>query len=174
MIVQLRFGRNGDDTMKLKHQVFFLLLVVIILWICFLPYVMDNETLPERVERKFSIQLPTEDANELYYASDWDDFGNGAIYSVWQYQSAKSLLQMEEWDEGNVIDFLELYNKTYETAQVESYYRIQDEDTIIYSTGRRDEKYDDVLVLIYAPEMRMGDGLKYRNLLFIIEIDHGR
>lgn len=160
--------------MKLKRQVFFLLLVVIILWICFLPHFMDNETLQERIERKFAIQLSTDDANELYYASEWDDFGNGAIYSVWQYQSAKPLLQMAEWKERNVTDFSELYNETYETAQVEPYYRIQDKDTIVYSTGQWDEKYDDELILIYAPEVQMGDGLKYKNLLFIIEVDHGR
>ncbi|MBQ5859235.1 MAG: hypothetical protein IIW51_09505, partial [Peptococcaceae bacterium] len=93
-------------------------------------------------------------------------FGDGQDYSVWQYQDADKLMESFEWEKGQAFlheTFIDV--TTFNEERPEGYFLPREVEQEVYYYHQDDG--DDRLLLIFAPEVKLGDGKYYDNLLFV-------
>ncbi len=125
----------------------------------------------EHVRKSFGIAVPTAQANQLYRINTQGWFGDGEIYSLWQYPDDARLENLLPWQQGQGFQ-QPLYHQVVKAAEPSKYYRpvTLDQDVFYYLQDHdADGHSDDQILLIYAPQITLGDGLQYKNLLFVLE-----
>lgn len=92
---------------------------------------------------------------------------------VWQIEDSQQLLQDIDWAEEGQPFQQQLFQEVVqsESLDVDRYYLPQDweHEGYYYQTIDADGYGDDQLLLIFLPQGKLGDGLQYKNLLFVIE-----
>ncbi len=142
-------------------------------------FVYDSFLKPDLdiIEKNFGVSISTEHAVRLYSHNTQGWFGDGEDYSVWQYQNPAELLESLQWQRGQAFQFdtfdlvttkglekPEGYFLPRELNQEVYYYQVNDEYSV---NDGQDIFIDDSLLLVFAPEVKLGDGKYYENLLFV-------
>lgn len=125
----------------------------------------------EHVRKNFGISVTTEQANRLYEKNTQGWFGDGEIYSVWQYDDGAVLETLLPWQQGNGFQ-QQLYQQVVKANEPDAYYqpRALGQDVFYYLQDHdADGHGDDQILFIYTPQITLGDGLQYKNLLFVLE-----
>lgn len=155
-----------------KKRLLLFLVEGLILFLIFWPvYTELHDTPNNYIQRNFALDLSQKHANQLYTKNTQGWFGDGEIYSVWQYDDATVLEEMLPWQQGKGFQ-LQLYQQVVRWAQPDSYYLPYESEQEVYYYLQEfdaDGRTDDKILLIYAPQVKLGDGLQYKNLLFTSE-----
>ena len=120
----------------------------------------------EHVEKTFGVSVSTSEAVRLYSHNTQGWFGDGEDYSVWQYQDADKLMESFDWEKGQAFlheTFIDV--TTFNEERPEGYFLPREVEQEVYYYHQDDG--DDRLLLIFAPEVKLGDGKYYDNLLFV-------
>ena len=141
----------------------------------------------------FGVEIPSDGATRLYKHNTQGWFGDGEDYSVWQYRNPDKLMNAFNWQKGQAFQsetftvvttkkYIDEDNKRYvdmekpdgekpegyflprELDQEVYYYQVNDEYSV---NDGQDIFIDDRLLLVFAPEVKLGDGKYYENLLFV-------
>ncbi len=118
------------------------------------------------IESTFRVDISVQGAERLHYHNTQGWFGDGEEYSVWQYNDTETLLQAVEWSQGAAFRhdvFTKVTTEGIEQPDGYSLPREMDQEVSYYYQDDNDNE----LLLIYAPEARLGDGVTYQNLLFV-------
>lgn len=75
----------------------------------------------EHVRKNFGITVTTEQASQLYEKSTQGWFGDGEIYSVWQYNDGAVLENLLPWQQGDGFQ-QQLYRQVVTAAEPDAYY----------------------------------------------------
>ena len=117
-------------------------------------------------QSNFDVEIPTNGAAKLYRYNTQGWFGDGQDYSVWQYQDADKLMESFEWEKGQAFlheTFIDV--TTFNEERPEGYFLPREVEQEVYYYHQDDG--DNRLLLIFAPEVKLGDGKYYDNLLFV-------
>ena len=120
----------------------------------------------EHVEKTFGVSVSTSEAVRLYSHNTQGWFGDGEDCSVWQYQDADKLMESFEWEKGQAFlheTFIDV--TTFNDERPEGYFLPREVEQEVYYYHQDDG--DNRLLLIFAPEVKLGDGKYYDNLLFV-------
>lgn len=120
----------------------------------------------EHVEKTFDVSVSTSEAVRLYSHNTQGWFGDGEDYSVWQYQNVDKLMESFEWEKGQAFlheTFIDV--TTFNDERPEGYFLPREVEQEVYYYHQDDG--DNRLLLIFAPEVKLGDGKYYDNLLFV-------
>lgn len=164
-----RIGRNK------KVWLLILIEVCVILFIAaqLTPNEKQAAQLGSALQENFAVVLSDESMNCLYQKENRGWLGDGEGYSVWQVTDSQQLLQEIDWIEGAQPFQQQLFQEVVqsESLDVDRYYLPQDweHEGYYYQTIDADGYGDDQLLLIFLPQGKLGDGLQYKNLLFVIE-----
>lgn len=159
------------DLFKKRFLLFAALGIILLLLIWQIYPVLYPSPNLDHVQKNFNVSLPTERANCLYKINSQGWFGDGENYSVWQYEDAVELQNLLPWQAGKGFQ-QPLYQQITEQMKPEGYYlpRQLEQDCYYYlQEYDADGRDDDRLLCIYAPQVKLGDGLRYQNLLFVLE-----
>lgn len=134
-------------------------------------YAVSKPTL-DYVNESFAVNLSDEQGHQLYNESKRGWFGDGDVYSVWQFEDSEQLMQAVEWKSGKAFQqplFQSIVQATF--LEVDGYYlpRDLDQDAYYYECIDKEGYGDDKLLLVFTPQVKLGDGLQYKNLLFVVE-----
>lgn len=156
-----------------KRLLLFLVEGLVLLLICWPIYTAFHPTPPSlnHIQNNFALDISTEHANQLYNKNTQGWFGDGEIYSVWQYDDSAILEGLLPWQQGKGFR-QQLYQQVVSHAQPDSYYLpFESEQEVYYYLQEfgADGYTDNKILIIYAPQIKLGDGLQYKNLLFILE-----
>ena len=120
------------------------------------------------VKANFGVEIPDSGATRLYNYNTQGWFGDGEVYTVWQYSDAEELMQALDWRNGQAFQhetFVDV--TTFSEEKPEGYFLPREVDQEVYYYHQDDD--DNRLLVIFAPEVKLGDGKYYDNLLFIAE-----
>ena len=122
----------------------------------------------DSVEKNFGVLVSTEQAVRLYNHNTQGWAGDGECYSVWQYSSMDDFVLNTELQRGagfrqDVFD--RVTTKGIELP--EGYFLPRELDQEVYYYYQK--TLDDEVIIIFAPEVKLGDGKYYDNLLFVAE-----
>lgn len=168
--------KSGAHDMITKEKKLWLLFFVEAAIILFIIYQITVGLHPkptlDHLNSNFKVSIPVEQINRLYETNDRGWFGDGDRYSVWQCQDdAPFITQASEWHQGQAFQ-QDLFTLVKDRLQPDGYFlprELQQEDCF-YLIAEDAEGYgDDQVLLIYTPQVKLGDGLYYKNLLFVIE-----
>ena len=125
----------------------------------------------DSIEKNFGVSVPTSGAVQLYSHNTQGWMGDGEDYSVWQYQNPDELMQALEWQTGQAFQH-DVFDRitTKGTERPDGYFLPRElEQEVSYFVVNHDiHGYnDDCLLLVFAPEVKLGDGEYYENLLFV-------
>lgn len=138
------------------------------------------------LNEKFLIRLPFDSLHNLYQTERRGWMGDGIAYSVWQCQGAAALLCELPWRYERAFQ-QDLFTMVTETLKPPSRYLplLNQQKAYCYHvwsklpqlprlySGQANELvdyYDRELLLIYAPQITLGDRQHHRNLLFVVEL----
>ena len=164
-----RIGRNK------KVWLLILIEVCVILFIAaqLIPSGKQAPQLGSALQENFAVVLPDEPMNCLYQKWNQGRLDDGNVYSVWQMEDSQQLLQEIDWIEGAQPFQQQLFQEVAqsESLDVDRYYLPQDWEQAgyYYQTVGADGHGGAQLLLIFLPQGKLGDGLQYKNLLFVIE-----
>ena len=125
------------------------------------------------VQSNFGVEIPSAGATRLYKYNSQGWLGDGEDYTVWQYRNTDKLMEALNWKKGQAFQnecFQWLMNRNYE--QPDGYFlprELEQEVSYYYQGNDKDGHTDDRLLIIFAPEVKLGDGKYYENLLFVLE-----
>lgn len=146
------------------------------------------------LNERFFIGLPVETLTCVYQAEHRGWMGAGAIYSIWQCQDSAALFHALPWRYGRAFQD-QLFDRVTEQAapdgqvlpllegQKAYYYHVRRKSTgqnpwtapqrLEYSHKLQAHEivdtYDKELLLVYAPQITLGNRQTYRNILFMLE-----
>lgn len=157
---------------------------------------VQAETQPEAcyLNERFLIGLPVEALTCVYQAERCGWMGAGAAYSVWQCQDSTALFYALPWRYGRAFQD-QLFDRITEQAvpdgqtlpllegQKAYYYHVRSKSIgqNPWTAPQRLEyghklqvyesvdAYDKELLLVYAPQITLGNRQTYRNILFVLE-----
>lgn len=153
---------------KLWLLIFFILVMVVI-------YPRNNTAKMKAFEYdniNFGFRLAAGCGRCLYEAEDRGWFGDGEVYTVWQIEDIKPLLEKLNWKSGKPFQH-ELFVTATSLIELDKYYYPKDlnQRGWYYYIGCDKDGYDDDrMLLILVPQARLGDGVQYQHLLFIVEL----
>ena len=160
----------------LKNKKVWLLILLELLVVLFITYQCHGGTERTRTfqydNNNFAFHLEAGRGNCLYEAEDRGWFGDGEVYTVWQIEDIKPLLDKLNWQSGQPFQH-ELFQTVTDLTELDTYYLPNDlkQQGWYYYIGQDKDGYeDDRMLLILVPEVKMGDGLQYKHLLFIVEL----
>jgi hypothetical protein len=120
----------------------------------------------EYIEKTFGVSVSTSEAVRLYSHNTQGWFGDGEDYSVWQYQNPETLMTSIEWQKGQAFQYDIFERVTTRGIELpEGYFlpRELDQEVLYYYVDDDDNE----LIIVFAPEVKLGDGKYYDNLLFV-------
>ena len=123
-------------------------------------------------EKNFGIPVTTEQANRLYEKNTQGWFGDGEIYSVWQYDDGAVLETLLPWQQGNGFQ-QQLYQQVVKAAEPDAYYqpRALEQDVFYYLQNHDTDGHgDDQILFIYTPQITLGDGLQYKKFIVCVRV----
>lgn len=157
-----------------KNKKVWLLLLVELAIVLFIGYQCHASFSPsfQVINTNFDVQLSEKSGHQLYSESERGWFGDGDVYSVWQFEDTEPLMQAVEWKTGKAFQqplFQSIVQATF--LEVDGYYlpRDLDQEAYYYECIDKEGYGDDKLLLVFAPQVKLGDGLQYKNLLFVVE-----
>lgn len=124
------------------------------------------------VQSNFGVEIPTDGAARLYDYNTQGWMGDGEDYSVWQYRNPDKLMAKFNWQKGKAFQHenFEWMMNPERSEHPEGYFLPRElEQEVYYFVVNHDiHGYDDdCLLLVFAPEVKLGDGKYYENLLFV-------
>lgn len=120
----------------------------------------------EHIQSSFGVEIATDGATRLYTHNTQGRFGDGEEYSVWQYQDADDLQLNVELQTGPAFRHDVFDRVTTQGAETPDGYYLPRELDQEVSCYYQDDN-DNELLVVFAPEVRLGDGKTYQNLLFV-------
>lgn len=152
----------------LKNRKFCILILLVLPLLLAYQCQVNQEPDLNKSTKQFPVTIPTERLRCLFWVDGRNFLGDGSCYSVWQCdEDAPLIVQATQWEK---VDFLfqsEAFRLNYADVALDSNWLPQDKTAELYCLLAGDTYKE--LTLGFAPEIILGDGLQYKNLLFVME-----
>lgn len=159
-------------TKQRKLWLLFFVEAIIILFIIYQVRVgLHQKPTLDYVNDNFNISIPVKQMNCLYQIDNWVAWaGDGFFYSVWQCEEDAPLIaQAQQWQQGQAFQ-QDLFITVVDDLTPDGYFVPRElQQNNCYYLIAKDARGLNQILLIFTPQVKLGDGLQYKNVLFVIE-----